>query len=58
MATSIIDPKIFDELKSKLEQETEIRQELGQISEVLEKDTAYAQGLLSRIHSTPRTECT
>lgn len=33
MARSIIDPKIFDDLKSKLEEETEIRQELGQISD-------------------------
>lgn len=33
MADSITDPKIFDDLKSKLEEETEVRQDLGQVSD-------------------------
>lgn len=54
----MIDPKLFDELKSKLDEDTEVRRELGRIVEELEKDVSYALGVLSRVHSTPRDYCT
>ncbi|KAK1770922.1 Translin [Phialemonium atrogriseum] len=56
MPPTMIDPLIFDLLKSKLEEETKIRQDLSQIVEQLERHVSYAQGVLSRVHSTPRSE--
>ncbi|KAL1856349.1 hypothetical protein VTK73DRAFT_8306 [Phialemonium thermophilum] len=56
MVSTLIDPKIFDQLKSKLDEENQIRQDLSQIVEQLERDVAYAQGLLTRVHSTPRDD--
>lgn len=53
---SLIDPKIFDELKSKLDEDIKCRQDLGQIIEQLERGVSYAQGVLSRIHSTTRPD--
>ena len=57
MAPSMIDPQIFDQLKDKLDEETKVRKSLGEIVDQLETQIAYAQGLLSRIHGTPRAEC-
>jgi len=53
----MIDPQIFDQLKSKLEEETQVRRDLSLIVEELEREVSYAQGVLSRVHSTPRADC-
>lgn len=52
----MIDPQIFDQLKSKLEEETQVRRDLSLIVEELEREVSYAQGVLSRVHSTPRAD--
>jgi hypothetical protein len=57
MSDQLILPQVFDDLKSKIEEETEVRQNLGKLSDEVEKQNAYALGLLSRIHSLPRAQC-
>lgn len=59
MATdsSLLDPSIFDYLKDKLDEETEVRDTLTQIIQRLERAVASTQALLSRVHSTPRARC-
>ncbi|KAK4104136.1 Translin [Parathielavia hyrcaniae] len=52
----MIDPALFDQLKSKIEEDTSIRKELDQILDDLNQHVSYTQGLLSRIHSTPRSK--
>ncbi|KAK4225336.1 Translin-1 [Podospora fimiseda] len=54
MAPPMIDPALFDQLRSNIEQDTTVRKELDQIVDDLNQDVAFTQGLLSRIHSTPR----
>jgi predicted translin family RNA/ssDNA-binding protein len=52
--TPLLDPAIFSHLKDKIEEETQVRDALTQIVQRLERAVAAAQGLLSRVHSTPR----
>jgi hypothetical protein len=53
----LLDPAIFENLKAKIEEEQQIRDELTQIVQRLERAVSYAQGILSRVHSTPPSEC-
>ncbi|CAN8105694.1 unnamed protein product [Discula destructiva] len=52
--SGMIDPQIFEHLKEKIDEDTQAKDELTQIVQKLERDVAYTQGLLSRVHSTPR----
>ncbi|CCT68326.1 related to translin [Fusarium fujikuroi] len=52
--TPLLDPSIFSHLQEKLDEETAVRDNLTQIIQRLERAIATAQGLLSRVHSTPR----
>ncbi|KAK0616062.1 Translin [Bombardia bombarda] len=52
----MIDPALFDKLKAKIEEDTSVRKELDQIIEELNQHVSYTQGVLSRIHSTPRSK--
>ncbi|KAM3502858.1 hypothetical protein MY11210_008933 [Beauveria gryllotalpidicola] len=54
---SLLDPSIFSSLESKLEEETRIRDALTQILQRLERSVGAAQGLLTKVHSTPRASC-
>ncbi|KAI9163039.1 Translin-1 [Paramyrothecium foliicola] len=54
--TGLLDPSIFSYLKDKIEEETQVRDTLTQIVQRLERAVASAQGLLSRVHSTPRAK--
>ncbi|KAK4242559.1 Translin [Achaetomium macrosporum] len=56
MAPPMIDPALFDQLKSKIEEDTNVRKELDQIIDELNQHVSYTQGVLSRIHSTPRSK--
>lgn len=53
--SGMIDPQIFEHLKAKIDEETQAKDELNQIVQKLERDVSYTQGLLSRVHSTPRS---
>jgi len=57
MSTPLLDPSIFAYLESRIEEETAVRDQLTQLVQRLEKAVAAAQGLLSRVHSTPRAKC-
>ncbi|GAB0138396.1 hypothetical protein EsDP_00006631 [Epichloe bromicola] len=52
--STLLDPSIFSYLESKIEEESQVRDTLTQIVQKLERTVASAQGLLSRVHSTPR----
>ncbi|KAL7949422.1 Translin [Trichoderma barbatum] len=52
---ALLDPSIFSSLEAKLEEETQIRDSLSQLVQRLDRVVATAQGLLSRVHSTPRS---
>ncbi|KAJ4022503.1 Translin-1 [Fusarium irregulare] len=52
--TPLLDPSIFSHLQEKIDEETNVRDNLSQIVQRLERAVATAQGLLSRVHSTPR----
>ncbi|KAK1247479.1 hypothetical protein MKX07_002388 [Trichoderma sp. CBMAI-0711] len=51
---TLLDPSIFASLEAKLEEETQIRDAISQLVQRLDRSVATAQGLLSRVHSTPR----
>jgi ferritin len=53
----LLDPAIFDFLKSRIEEDQQVRDDLTQIVQKLERATSHAQGLLSRVHGTPRSQC-
>lgn len=53
--SGMIDPQIFEHLKTKIDEDTKARDDLNQITQKLERDVSYTQGLLSRVHSTPRS---
>lgn len=55
--SSLLDPSIFDYLKDKLDEETRVRDTLTEVIQRLERATATAQALLSRVHATPRERC-
>ena len=57
MAPPMIDPALFDQLKSKIEEDASVRKELDQILDDLNQHVSFTQGVLSRIHSTPRAKC-
>ncbi|KAM0347750.1 hypothetical protein ACHAPU_004765 [Fusarium lateritium] len=52
--TPLLDPSLFSHLQEKIDEETSVRDNLTQIIQRLERTVATAQGLLSRVHSTPR----
>ncbi|KAK4203240.1 Translin [Triangularia verruculosa] len=52
----MIDPTLFDQIKSKIEEDTAVRKELEQIVDELHQHVSFTQGLLSKIHSTPRSK--
>ncbi|KAK4139864.1 Translin [Dichotomopilus funicola] len=56
MAPPLIDPALFDQLKTKIEEDTSVRKELDQILDDLNQHVSFTQGVLSRIHSTPRAK--
>ncbi len=53
----LIDPALFDQLKAKIEEDTDVRKGLDQILDDLNQHVSSTQGLQTRIHSTPRSKC-
>jgi hypothetical protein len=49
----MIDPKIFESLQTKIDDDTEIRDQIRAILQVLERQGRTAQSILSGAHSTP-----
>lgn len=48
-----IDPKIFESLQSKIDDDAEVRDQIREILQVLERQGRTAQAILSGAHSTP-----
>ncbi|KAK0643044.1 Translin [Cercophora newfieldiana] len=56
MSGALIDPSLFEQLRVKIEEDTVIRKELDKITDELVQHVSFTQGVLSRIHSTPRSK--
>ncbi|OTB09049.1 hypothetical protein M426DRAFT_316342 [Hypoxylon sp. CI-4A] len=54
--SNLIDPAIFDYLKSHGEEELQVGDKLHQITAALNRHISTCQGLLSRIHATPSSK--
>lgn len=53
----LLDPKIFEYLKTKIDEDQQVRDALSQIIQRLDRANSHVQGLLSRVHATPRSQC-
>ncbi|KAF2138815.1 uncharacterized protein K452DRAFT_255704 [Aplosporella prunicola CBS 121167] len=51
-----VDPAIFEQLQERVDQDSQVRDELRDIIQTLEKQGRSAQSILSRAHSTPTAE--
>jgi len=49
----MVDPAIFEYLQSKIDEDSQVREELKNILQVLEKQGRSTQSILARTHSTP-----
>ncbi|KAF2087926.1 Translin [Saccharata proteae CBS 121410] len=52
----MVDPAIFEQLQERVDQDANVREELKEIIQTLEKQGRNAQSVLSRAHSTPSSE--
>ncbi|KAI9055577.1 hypothetical protein LZ554_000523 [Drepanopeziza brunnea f. sp. 'monogermtubi'] len=53
-ATSgMVDPRIFEQLQTKIDDDAEVREQIKAITQTLERQGRSAQSILSRAHSTP-----
>lgn len=53
----MVDPKIFEDLQTKIDEDAEVRDQLKAILQTLERQCRNAQSVLSRAHSTPASHC-
>ncbi|TVY84524.1 Translin-1 [Lachnellula suecica] len=51
--TGMVDPKIFEELQNKIDEDADVREQIRAIVQSLERQGRGAQSILSRAHSTP-----
>lgn len=51
--TGMVDPRIFEELQNKIDEDAEVREQIRAIVQTLERQGRGAQSVLSRAHSTP-----
>ncbi|TVY19024.1 Translin-1 [Lachnellula arida] len=51
--TGMVDPRIFEELQNKIDEDAEVREQIRAIVQTLERQGRSAQSILSRAHSTP-----
>jgi hypothetical protein len=55
--TGMVDPKIFEDLQTKIDEDAEVRDQIKAILQTLERQCRNAQSVLSRAHSTPAAHC-
>ncbi|KAF6839384.1 translin family protein [Colletotrichum plurivorum] len=53
-ASRLLDPQIFEHLKNKIEEDQQVRDEISQTVQKLDRVVSNVQGLLSRVHATRR----
>jgi hypothetical protein len=49
----MVDPRIFEHLQTKIDEDAEVRDQIRAITQTLERQGRNAQAVLSRAHSTP-----
>lgn len=52
----MIDPALFEQLKTKIEQDSRARDDINDACEALEKAVNFTQGVITRVHNTPRSQ--
>jgi len=52
-STGMVDPKIFESLQTRIDEDAEVRDQIRAILQTLERQGRTAQSVLSRAHSTP-----
>ncbi|KAI8194517.1 hypothetical protein KHU50_011492 [Colletotrichum sp. SAR 10_65] len=55
-ASRLLDPQIFEHLKNKIDEDQLVRDQMSQTVQKLDRAISYVQGLLSRVHATPREQ--
>lgn len=50
--SGMVDPQIFEDLQSKIDADSEVREQIKNILQTLERQERTAQSILSRVHST------
>jgi len=54
-STWMVDPRIFEDLQTKIDEDTEVRDQIRAILQSLERQGRHVQSILSRAHATPAT---
>lgn len=52
-ASSSIDPQIFEELQTKIDEDTQVKDEIRAVTQTLERQSRMTTSALSKAHSTP-----
>jgi len=52
-SSGMVDPRIFEQLQTKIDDDAEVRDQIRAITQTLERQGRNAQSVLSRAHSTP-----
>jgi hypothetical protein len=52
----MVDPQIFEDLQAKIDEDTQVKEQLRTILQILERQGRTAQSILSRAHSTPTSK--
>jgi len=52
----MVDPRIFESLQTKIDEDSEVRDQIKVITQTLERQGRTAQAILSRAHSTPAAQ--
>jgi len=52
-ASSMIDPRIFEDLQTKIDEDAQVREQIRAVLQTLERQERVAQSILSQAHSTP-----
>ena len=55
-STGMVDPRIFEDLQAKIDEDADIRDQIKAILQILERQGRNAQSVLSRAHSTPAAQ--
>lgn len=52
----MVDPQIFESLQTKIDEDSEVREQIKSITQTLERQGRTAQAILSKAHSTPAAQ--
>jgi hypothetical protein len=52
-SSGMVDPRIFEHLQTKIDEDAEVRDQIRAIIQTLERQGRNTQAILSRAHSTP-----